>query len=333
MRVVSGIQPSGKLHLGNYFSAVEQLLELQEAHDCFFFVADYHALTTVRDAARLRQMRVDCIRDYLALGIDPNRVAIFFQSDVPAVAELAWILSTVTPAGLLLRGHAYKDKVAKGVSADAGLLTYPVLMAADVLMYSAELVPIGEDQTQHVEMARDIAERFNRCFGTVFRLPEARAVPLVAGIDGKKMSKSYGNAIEIFGSEDEIRAKVMKIKTDSLKPGEAKDPKSCNLFALFRRFADEVERRDVARLYGTGKVSYQRVKERLVELIVARFAEARRRRAECVANAALVEEALKIGRGKAMKEAVAMMEKVRGAVGLDNVIALALNKRKGEERG
>lgn len=228
MRIVSGIQPTGKLHLGNYLGAIRQFLDLQSepAHDCFFFVADLHALTTVRDGATLRSLTLEIATDYLALGLDPDRAVIYRQSDVPQVTELAWMLSTVTPMGLLQRGHAYKDKIARGITPTHGLFAYPVLMAAEVLIVRADRIPVGRDQKQHIEMTRDIAAAFNNTHGEeILRLPEAVILPkasVVPGIDGRKMSKSYGNAIELFAPESEIRRSVMSIVTDSAPRSRSK---------------------------------------------------------------------------------------------------------------
>jgi len=318
MRVLSGIQPSGNLHLGNYFGAIQQYLELQNEHDCYFFVANYHAMTTVTDAAQLRRLTAECVRDYLALGLDPQKAAIFLQSDVPEVTELAWILSTVTPMGLLQRCHAYKDKVARGIAAHHGLFAYPVLMAADILIYEADIVPVGEDQKQRVEVARDIAGCFNSRYGEILKLPEGRPWGLLPGTDGQKMSKTYGNTIGIFDGEDEIRAKVMGITTDSRPVDEPKDPETCNVFALFRLFADETERRDVERRYRAGGIGYRDMKERVTQLIVAHFAEAKAKRRELGQGGDYVVRVLQRGRRKAVHVARRTLDRVREAVGLRN---------------
>jgi len=316
MRVVSGIQPSGDLHLGNFFGAIQQFLELQKEHDCFFIVVDYHALTTVHDPDTLRRLRIDCVCGYLALGLDPGRAAIFLQSDVPEVTELAWILSTVTPMGLLQRCHAYKDKVAKGIPAHHGLFAYPVLMAADILLYGAKLVPVGRDQKQHLEVTRDIAQAFNERYGRLFDLPKGRVMPLVPGADGQKMSKSHGNVIGIFESEEAIRRKVTAIRTDSKRPEEPKDPDRCNLFALFRLLAEPGDLSEMETRYRNGGIAYREVKERIADTFFLRFRDARQRREELRAEPAAVRAVLDAGKERARKVARATMERVRTAVGL-----------------
>ncbi len=319
MRVLSGIQPSGNLHLGNYFGAIRQYLALQKEHECFYFVANYHALTTVRKAEEMRRLTRDCVCDYLALGLDPEKAVIYVQSDVPEVTELAWILTTVTPMGLLQRCHAYKEKIAEGVPADHGLFAYPVLMAADILIYEAELVPVGQDQKQHVEVARDIAERFNNQYGEVLRLPEPCILPeaaLVPGTDGRKMSKSYGNEIGIFDGDEEVRAAVMRMKTDSKGISEPKDPEGCNVFALLRLFADEVERKEKDERYRKGGIGYREMKERLVELVLERFSEAKRKREELEGRSEYVRDVLEEGAKRARDAARPTLERVRGAVGV-----------------
>ena len=319
MRVLSGIQPSGQLHLGNYFGALRQYLEMQHEHECFFFVADYHAMTTQHDGARLRQAGFEVAADFLALGLDPERAAIFLQSDLPQVTELAWILGTITPLGLLQRCHAYKEKVAQGISPDHGLFAYPVLMAADILIHKSELVPVGQDQKQHVEVARDIALKFNNTYGDILTIPEPLIlsdVAVVPGVDGEKMSKSYGNTIGMFEPEEQIRKKIMSIKTDSTPVEAPKDPDKCNVFALFRLFASADERADVERRYREGGIGYGAVKKRLAELMLDHFSEARARRGEYAADPGLVRKALALGAGKARASAAAVMKPVRHAVGV-----------------
>src|SRR5947209_2311196 len=257
MRVLSGIQPSGALHIGNYFGAIRQYVALQEANDAFYFVADYHALTSVRDAAKLRNYVFDVMADLLALGLDPERATLFVQSDVPETTELAWLLTTVTPMGWLEKAVSYKDKVQQGLPADHGLFAYPVLQAADILLYDADVVPVGQDQKQHLEITRDIAERFNNVYGEVFRLPEPYildAVAVVPGLDGRKMSKSYNNTIEIFDPPEVIRKKCKKIVTDSTPVEEPKDPDSDNLFQLFKLFAPPDEVAEVEGRYRAGGI-------------------------------------------------------------------------------
>ncbi|KAF0242943.1 MAG: tryptophanyl-tRNA [Planctomycetota bacterium] len=317
MRILSGVQPSGRPHIGNYFGAMRQNIELSHRSDAFIFIANYHAMTTVRDRKLLAEYTDGLARDYLALGLDPSRCAFYRQSDVPEVCELSWILTTVTPMGLLERCVSYKDKVDKGIPADHGLFAYPVLMAADILIVKSTTVPVGADQKQHVEVARDIAIKFNNTHGNVFPLPEERILPEVAavpGVDGQKMSKSYGNTIEPFEDEKALRRKVMSIKTDSKGVAEVKDPETCNLFALFKLFAKSEERDALAARYRSGGLGYGDVKKRLADLILEHFAEARKRRAALTAEE--VEAALRVGAEKARKVARETMVEVRKAVGV-----------------
>ncbi len=280
MRVLSGIQPTGRFHWGNYFGAIRQYVQLQyEAEEAFYFIANLHALTTIRDAEQLRQYTLDAAMDLLALGIDPDRATLFVQSDVPQVCELCWLLMTVTPMGLLERCHAYKDKKAKGLPADAGLFTYPVLQAADILAYDSDTVPVGEDQVQHIEVCRDVATSFNARFGQVFVLPQARVMQEAArvpGVDGEKMSKSYNNTIDIFDPPELVRKKVLRIKTDCRPPEQPKDPETDTLYQLYALFAPEADRRAMAEKYRRGGFGYAEVKQALAELAVNFFAEARR---------------------------------------------------------
>src|SRR5262245_39303106 len=265
-RILSGVQSSGKLHLGNYFGAIKNHIALQERGQCFYFIADYHALTTLPDiqpepakrGATLRENIRDVALDYLALGLDPNKATFFRQSDVPEVTELAWILSTVTGMGLLERAHSYKDKLARGIAPSAGLFNYPVLMAADILIYRSNDVPVGQDQVQHIEMTRDMAGYFNQTFADVFPLPEAKLdlAPLVPGVDGKKMSKSYGNTIEIFAEGPALKNAVMKIVTDSTPVEAPKDPEKDNVFALYSLLATPKERDELAARYRAGGMGY-----------------------------------------------------------------------------
>ena len=259
MRILSGIQPSGKLHLGNYFGMMRPALELQEKGEAFYFIANYHALTTVTDAAALREATLDVALDFLACGLDPERTTFYRQSDVPEVTELTWLLSVVAPMGLLERCHSYKDKVARGIAANHGLFAYPVLMAADILAVNANVVPVGRDQKQHVEVTRDLAMKFNNQYGEVFTVPREEIrddVAVVPGVDGQKMSKSYNNTIEIFGDAKDTRARIMRIVTDSKSVAEAKDPDTCNVFALYRLFASQEEREAMAARYRAGGLGY-----------------------------------------------------------------------------
>src|SRR5689334_5555925 len=255
MRILSGIQPSGVLHIGNYFGMMRPAIALQAEGEAFYFIAEYHALTSVRDPEVLRENSRRVAIDFLACGLDPERAALFRQSDVPQVAELTWILSTVAPMGLLERAHSYKDKIARGLSATVGLFGYPVLMAADILIYDSDVVPVGKDQKQHIEITRDLATKINETFGEVFKLPEPRihaATETVPGIDGQKMSKSYGNTIDIFGSEKETKKRVMSIVTDSQPVAAAKDPKSSTIFHLYSLFASEAEKAEMRERFEKG---------------------------------------------------------------------------------
>ncbi|WP_435020497.1 tryptophan--tRNA ligase [Tundrisphaera sp. TA3] len=319
MRVLSGIQPSGPLHIGNYLGAIRQYLELQRGNDAYFFVADYHALTSVRDAARLRGYVFDVFADFLALGLDPEVATLFVQSDVPEVAELAWLLTTVTPMGWLEKCVSYKDKVQQGLPAEHGLFAYPVLQAADILLYDADVVPVGQDQKQHLEVTRDIAERFNRTYGEVFTIPKPYildSVAVIPGIDGRKMSKSYDNTIEIFDDPKTILKKCKKIVTDSTPVEAPKDPDTDALFQLFALFASDADREEVARRYREGGIGYGEVKQRLAADIAARFAEARDRRADLVAHPERVAEIRHAAAAKARATARATLARARAACGL-----------------
>ncbi len=319
MRVLSGIQPSGTLHLGNYFGAIRQHIALQEGNEAYYFIADYHALTSVRNAEQLRANVRDVALTYLALGLDPAQATFFRQSDVPEVTELSWILSTVTPMGLLQRCHAYKDKVEEGLTADHGLFAYPVLMAADILIYKSDIVPVGQDQKQHVEVTRDIAVKFNQLYGEVLVLPAERIQPEVAivpGVDGRKMSKSYGNAIGIFESGGALKKRVMSIVTDSTPVEAPKDPDRCNVFALLKLFAAPGELAEWAQRYRAGGLGYGEAKKRLLALIEERFAPARARRAELEKDPAAVDRVLSDGAARARAVARQTLQEVRRAVGL-----------------
>src|SRR5579884_3952005 len=296
-RFLSGVQPSGKLHLGNYFGAVRQHIALQDepASACFYFIADYHALTTVQDAGVLAAHTFDVALDYLALGLDPERVIFFRQSDVPEVAELAWILSVVTPMGLLERAVSYKEKVERGIEASVGLFFYPMLMAADILIYRSHVVPVGQDQIQHIEITRDVAEKFNRTFGEVFPLPTHRLDrgAKVPGTDGQKMSKSYGNTIEIFAEGNALKKPVMGIVTDAKTVEEPKDPEASNVYALYKLVATDEEQAALAARFRAGGMGYGEAKKMLLEKLNAYFGPFRQRRKELAADPARVEEILK----------------------------------------
>jgi tryptophanyl-tRNA synthetase len=320
MRVLSGIQPSGDhLHIGNYFGALRQQVALQEQHEVLLFIADYHSMTSVRDAAKRRVYTRAVALDYVACGVDPERAVLFRQSDVPEVTELAWLLSTVTPMGLLERGHAYKDRIAQGQPADHGLFAYPVLQAADVLLYRSELVPVGQDQKQHLEMARDIAQRFNNAYGEgLLVLPEPfipEEVAVVPGVDGRKMSKSYGNAIAMFGDEKEIKKTVMGIVTDSTPVESPKDTKQ-TLFQLWSLFSTPAEREELFARAAAGGLGYGEVKKDLLARVLERFAPMRARRAELAARPDRLEEILVEGARRARAIGRPVLEACREAAGL-----------------
>jgi tryptophanyl-tRNA synthetase len=337
-RVLSGVQPSGKLHWGNYFGAIKQHLELQHDHDCFYFIADYHALTTLKDneerdrddakkqgrkARTAKELLAENVRDvaldYLALGLDPAKACFYRQSDVPEVAELAWMLATVTGMGLLERAHSYKDKTANGIQASVGLFTYPILMAADILIVRSELVPVGKDQVQHLEMTRDMAGHFHQAYGVdIFPLPAERldAVPVVPGTDGRKMSKSYGNTIELFAEGKTLQKAVMGLVTDSTPVEAPKDPTTCTVFQLFRLFANSAEQDALAAKYRAGGMGYGEAKKELLAKAEAFFATAREKRKQLAADPAYVESVLQAGAAKARAEARKTMAMVRKAVGM-----------------
>ncbi len=320
MRVLSGTQPSGELHIGNYFGALRQYLELQEEHECLYFIADYHSMTSVRDAELRRQLTRDVALDYLGCGLDPARAILYRQSDVPQVCELSWLLSTVTPMGLLERCHAYKDKIAQGASADHGLFAYPVLMAADILIYNADLVPVGQDQKQHLEVTRDLAQRFNNTYGEeVFVLPEPHIldhVAVVPGTDGRKMSKSYENTVSMFGSAKQIKKAVMGIITDS---ADLDDPKNWNqsVFQLWSLFANEAEQEEMKARAAAGKgMGYGHVKKEILERLLDYFGPMRARREDWASRPDDLEEMLADGARRACAIAAPILEAARRAAGL-----------------
>lgn len=339
-RILSGVQPSGKLHLGNYFGAIKQHIALQDEAECFYFIADYHALTTLEEATRrrvgrekikpvdraetLRENTRDVALDYLALGLDPDKAVFFRQSDVPEVIELAWIFSTVTNMGLLERAVSYKEKVEKGIDASVGLFFYPVLMAADILIYRSHLVPVGKDQVQHIEMTQDIAGKFNRTYGNIFPIPKDRLdkEAKVPGIDGQKMSKSYNNTIDLFAEGKPLQKTVMSIVTDSTPVEAPKDPERCNVFALYSLFATEQEKQALAARYRSGGIGYGEVKKMLLEKINLYFGPFRERRKQLAANPSEVEAILKRGAQLARAEARKTMALVRQAVGMKAEIVI-----------
>lgn len=319
MRVLSGVQPSGKLHLGNYFGAMLPQIELQAQHECFYFIANYHALTSLSDPQAMKAYTLEVAMGFLAIGLDPAKTVFFRQSDVPEVAELAWILNCVTPVPLLQRCHAYKDKIAQGLSANAGLFTYPVLQAADILIYRSHLVPVGQDQKQHVEIAQDIQTKFNQTYGEILVRPEPliRAeVAIVPGIDGRKMSKAYDNAIELFLPDKQVRKKIMSIVTDSTPVEDPKEPDRCNVMALLRLIAEPAERAEWEERYRKGGTGYGEAKKRLFELFVEKLGPARARYNELNENRDYVEEVLTKGGQRARAVAREVMEEVRKATGI-----------------
>jgi len=319
MRILSGIQPSGVLHIGNYFGMMRPAIALQAEGEAFYFIADYHALTSVRDPKALRENSRLVALDFLACGLDPERGALFRQSDVPQVTELAWILSTIAPMGLLERAHSYKDKLARGLAATVGLFDYPVLMAADILIYDSDIVPVGKDQKQHIEIARDLAVKMNETFGQIFKLPQPRihtATEVVPGIDGQKMSKSYGNNIDIFGDEKEMRKRVMSIVTDSTLVEAPKDPSRSTIFQLYSLFASKNEIAEMQEQFQKGGTGYGDFKKQLFEKLWEYFAPMRKRREEILADKTYIDNVLARGAKCANEIADQVMQRVRNAVGL-----------------
>ena len=319
MRVLSGIQPTGRFHWGNYFGAIQQYIALQNEEASYYFIANLHALTTVRDPALLRQYTLDAAIDLLALGLDPQRAVLFVQSDVPEVSELCWLLMTVAPMGLLERCHAYKDKKAKGLPADAGLFTYPVLMAADILAYDSDIVPVGADQIQHIEVCRDLASSFNHLFGEVFVLPKAKVLESsakVPGTDGEKMSKSYNNTLEVFEEPKALRKKIMRITTDSRPMEQPKEPENDHLFQLYSLMSTDQEREQMAGLYRRGGFGYGEVKKALADVVDRFYAEPRERRNELEAHPDKVREILAEGASRARKKAAEVLRRAQQASGI-----------------
>ena len=319
MRILSGIQPSGVLHIGNYFGMMRPAIELQKEGETFYFIADFHALTSVRDPKTLRDNSRLVALDFLACGLDPEKGALFRQSDVPQVAELAWILSTVAPMGLLERAHSYKDKLARGLASTVGLFSYPVLMAADILIYDSDVVPVGKDQKQHIEITRDLAVKINETYGQVFKLPEPRINPdtqVVPGLDGQKMSKSYGNNIDIFGDEKETRKRVMSIVTDSTPVEAPKDPERSTIIQLYSLFASKEEIASMRERFKKGGTGYGDFKKELFEKLWEYFAPMRKRREEILRDKSYIDNVLARGAERANEIADQVMQRVRKAVGL-----------------
>ncbi len=319
MKVLSGIQPTGRPHWGNYFGAIQQYIALQNEEQSFYFIANLHALTTIRDGEKLRQNSLDTAMDLLALGLDPDQATLFIQSDVPEISELCWLLMSGTPMGLLERCVSYKDKIGKGLPVVTGLFTYPVLQAADILAYDSDVVPVGSDQVQHIEVCRDIAQAFNHNFGEVFTLPKPKVLDSsakVPGTDGEKMSKSYGNFIEIFEDVKPMKKKIMRIATDSRPMEEPKDPETDHLYQLFSLFADEPAKLEMASMYRAGGFGYGDVKKALAEVAVSYFAEAREKRAELESDMDKVHQILGDGAACARAKAGEVVKRAKDACGV-----------------
>ena len=317
MRILSGIQPTGQLHLGNYFGMMKPAIELQTQGECLYFIADLHALTTLRDPAALASYSIEAARDFLACGLDTSRTILFLQSDIPEVTSLSWLLATLTPMGLLERCHSYKDKTAQGLPASAGLFTYPVLMASDILLYDTDLVPVGKDQKQHLEVTRDLAIKFNETYGATLKIPEPsirEETATVPGLDGRKMSKSYGNTIGLFEDEKKLRKKIMGIPTDST-PVEAPKPlENSTILGLYRLVATPEETLRMENEFRAGGIGYGEFKNRLFETLRHYFAEARKRRAAY--DEATVRQILSAGAAAAREIASSVLARCRKAVGL-----------------
>ncbi len=320
MRVLSGIQPSGTLHIANYFAMMKPMIRFQEEHTLFCFIVNLHALTTVYEADKLRGGTMNACLDFLALGLDPDKAFFWVQGDVAEVCELTWILNNHTPVGLLERAHSYKDKIAKGFQPHNGLFSYPVLMAADILLYQADAVPVGKDQKQHLEITRDIAIKFNNTYGETFTVPEPwidENTAVIPGLDGQKMSKSYGNTLEIFSPEKALKQKVMKIVTDSTPVEDPKDPDKCNVFALISLFLTPEEKAELAGRYRAGGLGYGEVKKQLFARMWEYFAPYRARRAELAGNLDYVRQIMAKGAEKTRAVATETLDLVRGKVGLN----------------
>ena len=319
MRILSGIQPSGTIHLGNYFAMMKPAIEMQNDAETFLFIADLHALTVLPEPELLRERVFNVALDFLACGLDPEKTVFFRQSEIKEITELTWVLDCLTPMGLLERCHSYKDKIARGIKPNHGLFAYPVLMSSDILLYKSTTVPVGKDQKQHVEVARDIAQRFNNHYGEILVLPEEvirEDVAIVPGTDGQKMSKSYGNIIEIFGNQKKIRKKFMSIVTDSKGLDDPKDPETCPVFALYKLFATKAEQDEMAEKYRAGGYGYGHAKQELFEMFTEYFAEFQKKRDELEKDRAYVESVLTNGAEKARSVAESTMCEVRKAVGL-----------------
>jgi len=319
MKILSGIQPSGQLHIGNYFGMMQTMISRMEDSELYVFIVDLHALTSVRERDRLAGGTLEAAADFLALGLDPDKCIFWVQSDVPEVCELTWILSTLAPMGLIERCCSYKDKVAKGIAATHGLFSYPVLMAADILLYQAEQVPVGKDQKQHLEVARDLAQKFNNEYGNTFVVPEpaiSEQTATVPGLDGQKMSKSYGNTIPIFLEGKKLKKKVMAIETDATPIDDPKDPDSCNLYKIMELFASSERMKEIHELYVNGGAAYGYLKLELLDLLNDKFGDARKKKERYLADPEMLRAILINGAEKAREKAVVTLDLVRDRVGL-----------------
>ncbi len=319
MKILSGIQPSGQLHIGNYFGMMQTMIAHMESDELYVFIVDLHALTSVHEPARLATGTLEAAADFLALGLDPDKCIFWVQSDVPEVCELTWVLSTLAPMGLIERCHSYKDKVAKGVSASHGLFSYPVLMAADILLYQAEQVPVGKDQKQHLEVARDLAIKFNNQYGETFIVPEpaiSETTAIVPGVDGQKMSKSYGNTIPIFLEGKQLKKRVMAIETDATPVEDPKDPAQCNLYKILQLFAAPARMQEIHDLYINGGAAYGYLKLELLDLLNDQFGKARKKKQEYLADPPMLRAILARGAEKAREKAAVTLDLVRSRVGL-----------------
>ena len=319
MRVLSGIQPSGSLHLGNYFGMMHKMIEYQEQEDLFCFIANYHAQTSLSDGKLLARGTLEAAANFLALGMDPEKSTFWVQSDVPEVQELTWMLSNFTPMGLLERCHSYKDKVAKGIAANHGLFAYPVLMTADILLFQSNTVPVGKDQKQHVEVARDIAVKFNNEYGEIFTIPEPEIdddVATVPGLDGQKMSKSYGNTIDLFAEEKALRKQIMRIVTAPIDVEEPKDPDACNVYKIFRLFMNKEQDKELRQRYQAGGLAFGHVKQELFETVRDFFAPYAERRKDLLEHPELIRKTLATGADKARYAAAKTLRKSRKKTGL-----------------
>ncbi|KKS29038.1 MAG: Tryptophan-tRNA ligase [Parcubacteria group bacterium GW2011_GWC2_42_11] len=317
-RLLSGVKPTGRPHLGNYLGAMRQFVDLAKSHESFVFIADYHALNSIHDANQMRQNTIDLILDYLAIGLDPKEVVLFKQSDLAEHTELCWIFNTFTTMPYLMRAHAYKDAQAKNKEINVGTFDYPMLMAADILLYEPDIVPVGADQKQHVEYARDTAEKFNSLFGATFKLPEPyipKEIAIIPGVDGQKMSKSYNNTIPLFADDDVIRKATMSIVTDSLGVEESKDPEKCNIFALHKHFSKDMLA-DIEKRYREGGIGYKESKEILADNILKFVTPMRELRSELSKEKGLIEKVLEQGREKAHAVASAKMQDVKKKIGV-----------------